>query len=256
MAPPFEIPVALDVVLRWLWALRHASGARGVYRQDLLKREIVGYLAPLRCFELHEAVDAALGPEGSGEVRLVRNVTLPAPLNHKSLCNRHGSTILWAMIDEGRCLTLRSVGGLWRIRHHVPGGNGVAGCALFCLGHQAELRVHSVDFEIVCVRTANPVKANFAVLPPLQEAARGVSLEETEDELEEVQCIRQTKDCLPILRAIEPSGTLVELSDCTEVRGYDSRLVVRGSWPFKGVAPTASWMYYAEQMLSDLAPSL
>merc|ERR1719498_174856 len=142
MAPPFEVPVAQSAVCRWLWALRQAPGAKAVYRQELLKREIISYLAPMRFFELHEAVDAALGPDGCGEVRLVRNVTLPAPLNHKALCTRHGSTILWAMVREGNSLTLRSVGGgPWRIRHHVPGGNGAIGCALFCVGHRAQLKV-------------------------------------------------------------------------------------------------------------------
>lgn len=234
MAPPFEVPVAHAGVCRWLWALRHAPGARSIYRQDLLKQEILSFLAPMRFFELQEAVDAALGPSGAGEVRLVRNVTLPAPLNHRSLCKRHGSTILWAMVREGNSLTLRSTGGgPWRIRHHVPGGNGSGGCALFCVGHRAQLRVQAVGFEIVCVPTAHPVKANLAVLPPLTEPVEPVagsdSEETAEDEFAEVKDMCRSPG---LVRAVEPTGTLVELSDCIEARGYDSRLIVRGSWAF------------------------
>lgn len=235
MAPPFEVPVAEAAVIRWLWFLRHAPGARAIYRQDLLKREILSYLAPMRFYELHEAVDAALGFGGTGEVRLVRNVTLPAPLNHRALCNRHGSTILWACVKEGSSLTLRSVGGgPWRIRHHVPGGNGACGCALFCVGRKAQLRVEAVDFEIVCVPTANPVKANLAVLPPLHDSAAQVGSDSEDvgdDQLEEVELSR-LQSIQPLLRAIDSNGTLVELSGTVEARGYDSRLVVRGSWAF------------------------
>jgi len=167
------------------------------------------------------------------------------------------------MIREGTALTLRSIGGgPWRIRHHVPGGNGAAGCALFCVGHNAQLRVHAVDFEIVCIPTANPVKANLAVLPPLPEAAgaAGASAADrysddcAEEEIEEVKCLCQPQGNLPVVRrAIEPSGTLVELSGCTEARGYDSRLVVRGSWAFNGgpvrldkpCRTATGWSWYA-----------
>jgi hypothetical protein len=236
MAPPFEVPVAQSSVRRWLWLLRSASGtaARAVYRQDLLKREILSYLTPLRFFELHQAVDAALSTAGAGEVRLMRNVTLPAPLNHRALCKRHGSTILWAMVREGNSLTLKSAGGgPWRIRHHVPGGNGVQGCALFCVGHGAQLRVHAVTFEIVCVPTANPVKANLAVFPPLttpgDAAASSDSDTTAEDECHEVEGLCRAPG---FVRAEEPNGAVVELSGCMEARGYDSRLVTRGSWAF------------------------
>jgi len=232
--------VTQTAVSRWLWFLRHAPGARRIYQQDLLKREILSYLTPMTFYELHEAVDAALGFDGAGEVRLVRNVTLPAPLNHRALCNRHGSTILWATVTEGNSLTLRSVGGgPWRIRHHVPGGNGAYGCALFCVGHKAQLRVEAVDFEIVCVPTANPVKANLAVLPPLIDSSAQASSDSEEfvdDELEEVE-LSPSKSKSPLRRAEEENGTLVELSGTVEARGYDSRLVVRGSWAFSDAWP-------------------
>jgi len=266
MAPPFEVPVASSAVCRWLWALKYAPGAKIIYRQDLLKREILSYLAPLRFIQLHEAVEAALGPIGSGEVRLVRNVTLPAPLNHKALCNRHGSTILWAMVKPGRCLTLRSVrGGPWRIRHHVPGGNGAAGCALFSLGHEAKLKVHAVDFEIVCVQTASPAKALLAVFPPrkpvreerqfcLQDRTTESDVEsDSEDllegELEQVEGMCQER---ANWRAAEPNGTMVELSGCPKTRGYDSRLVVRGAWAFNSAPPLSQRWCFPRSSGGDL----
>lgn len=263
MAPPFEVPVATDAAIRWLWSLRQAPGAKAVYRQDLLKREILSYLSPMRFYELHEAVDAALSSDGTGEVRLVRNVTLPAPLNHRSLCNRHGSTILWAAVKEGKSLTLRSVGdGPWRIRHHVPGGNGAYGCALFCVGHRAQLRVEAVAFEIVCVPTANPVKASLAVLPPLNEPESTVqNVPDCEDVVdltvddqgEEValspaqtggkECLWQLADPNGVRRAGDPNGAQVEISSSVEAKGYDSRLVVRGSWAFADCGPSQLQRY-------------
>lgn len=273
MAPPFEVPVASGAMCRWLWALQRAPGARALYRHELLKREILSYLAPLRFVELHEAVDAALSSQGSGEVRLVRNVTLPAPLNRKALCNRHGSTILWAVVREGCDLNLRSVGGPWRIRHHVPGGNGAAGCALFSVGHGAQLTIHNVNFEIVCVPTGNPVKARLAVLPPQIRESSSAPVNSDSDDLaddepEEVPSCTipiiasslgpvcratepvwkaETGSLGPAWRATEATGTMVELSGSSEARGYDSRLVVRGSWAFKDSntsIPTTGWPWH------------
>mmetsp|Transcript_68174 Transcript_68174/g.108162 ORF Transcript_68174/g.108162 Transcript_68174/m.108162 type:complete len:251 (-) Transcript_68174:72-824(-) len=250
MAPPFEVPVAPSAAYRWLWLLRRAPGAaaRAVYRQDLLKREIMSFLTPLRFFELHEAVDAALGAIGAGEVRLVRNVTLPAPLNHRALCKRHGSTLLWAMVGDGTSLTLRSAGGgPWRIRHHVPGGNGALGCALFCVGQGAQLSVHAVTFEIVCVPTGNPVKARLAVLPPLPEAPEPCIVSDSDDTAEEEssEVLRLSKTP-GLVRYEEPNGAVVELMGCLEARGYDSHLVVRGSWAFNALPP---------RFLSKLGPA-
>lgn len=248
MAPPFEVPVASSSLHRWLWCLRHAPGTKAIYRQDLLKREIISYLAPMKFFELHEAVEAALGPGGAGEVRLVRNVTLPAPLNHQALCNRHGSTILWAWITEGQSLTIRSVGaGPWRIRHHVPGGNGLYGCALFGVGRNAQLKVEGVSFEIVYVRTATPLKANLAVLPPRDDPTLiWAEISEESDPpaaldvndviercraVEEVELRPEESDCKQGHIA-ESEGTIVQFSNNVKASGYDSSLVVRGLWAF------------------------
>lgn len=200
MAPPFEVVVSPNLLYLWLWAVRR--GARAVYAQELLRREVLSYLAPWRFFDLHAAVAAALSTGGAGEVRLVRNVTLPAPLNNKALCQRLGSLLLWATVRSGAALTLRSTrGGPWRIRHHVPGGNGGFGCALFRVGRGARLIVRDVGFEVVCIPGATPVKAHLAVLPPME---------------------------LTKMAAL----STVELPEGVQARGYDSRLVAREAWAF------------------------
>jgi hypothetical protein len=94
--------------------------------------------------------------------------------------------------------------------------------------------VHDVAFEIVCVPTGNPVKARLAVLPPLPERSEpSLVLSDSDDTAEEESSdVLRLSKTPGLLRYEEPNGAKVELLDCSEARGYDSHLVVRGSWAF------------------------
>ena len=117
--------------------MRRAPCAWAIYAHELLRREVISFLGPLRFFELDEAVKAAVGAGGGGEICLVRNVTLPEP----RMALRSPKWMVWASVPQGAALTLRSkgAGSHWRIRHYWTYGG--CGCALFGVNHGARLEL-------------------------------------------------------------------------------------------------------------------
>ena len=82
MVPPLAIQVTTDTLRRWLLVLKRAPAARVVYRYTHIRVLVVSFIARTYFTDLREAVSAATSMEYMPENVVMRNVTLPAPIDY------------------------------------------------------------------------------------------------------------------------------------------------------------------------------
>jgi len=142
MVLPFEVPASPATTCFRLCALK--SKCFSVYQHHGIRRLILSYIAPWRFKDLDAAIAAALGPGGGGEVRLLRNITLPGALISKM------PNYIWGFIGRKMRLLLRSKGGIWRLRLHVhpPDPTCDTRSALLGVGRGASVVVRDISFDV------------------------------------------------------------------------------------------------------------
>jgi hypothetical protein len=99
---------------------------------------------------LQVAVTLACGRGGRGLVLLMRNVTLPSP--------SHVVPNVFSLLPKGSRLTLRSHGGPWRLRVHLPKGldrYGIDHWSLAAALAPASLHVSDVILDVLGSRVPN-----------------------------------------------------------------------------------------------------
>ena len=146
MVPPLAVAVTAATKRRWLLALRQAPVARQLYRYLHLRILVVAFLASTYFHDLREAVRAATSKTYLPAIRVMRDVTLPAPVDY--FYTPANFVVVWVCIPKGERVSI--LGGGYRLRMAVPidGSPWPEGCALFSIGGNARLTIKDLRLEV------------------------------------------------------------------------------------------------------------